>query len=442
MPIQPLPVSTGASTHLSINPQPVTPSVVSLPNPADTFETTSSASTAAPANPLAAPSSSGINLRSFISALTAGQTSMSPEAMIAEVVKTTLKDKTASDVTAMMKAHFIQMKLMDENGVWANEKLASIGDQLLPQNLDGSDLAGLTDLMAENAAENPYLHNFLKQASGADLAKLYRMVGKEGNRILPDVMAYAMVQERLNVAMREDWKVLEACQAVWSKELTTADMREHFDLFEMVKKVSVDYPVELILEAHRSGEVPENFWRVILPVNILEAMAMDAKLGNYDNAKVAWTLATNPPGGSENPATGAGPARFAEDGQAIEVHMPLTQEWVDLYHTWNMAFVSHYEHFPYVMAKLLIPNVADYQDAPEEYMYNRAMALYTHINFALLGRINDGVSKDSMSWSSEAMTESWGRVNNESRHDYNAKLDRLDPSLLSQIRTAMSSFFG
>jgi hypothetical protein len=219
-------------------------------------------------------------------------------------------------------------------------------------------------------------------------------------------------------------------------------MNEHFDLFEKAKKLSVDYPIERFLEIHRTGEVPADFLRVMFPVNILEAAALDLKLGNVDNAKVGWTLAVNRPGGSPNEATGAGPARFAEDGQGIEFHVPLAREWADLYSTWNLAFVSHYEHFPYVMAKLLIPNVADYQDAPEDYMYNRALALYTHINFALLGRINGGVSKDSMSWASEEMTENWGRVNNESRHDYNAELDRLDPSLLSQIRRALTSLFS
>ncbi len=441
MPIQPLSVSNAASLPgaLSQPPKRTAQPPASLN---DTFTTVHTSTRGSQATALREPSTSGMNLRALMSSMATGQTSLTPETMISKVVAATVSDKTAADVTTMMRAHFVQMKLMDEHGVWANEKLASIGDKLLPQTLDGQDLAKLADAMATNAAENPYLHQFLGQAEGPGFAKLYRLVAKEGGRILPDVMAYAMVQERLNVAMREDWRVLEACQSVWSKEVTNKDVREQFDLFELVKKVSVDYPIEQILEAHRTGEVPADFWRVVLPVNILEAAAMDLKLGNYDNAKVAWTLAVNPPGGSENLATGAGPARFAEDGQAIETHMPLTQEWVDLYHTWNMAFVSHYEHFPYVMAKLLIPNVADYQDAPEEYMYNRAMALYTHVNFALLGRLNGGVSKDSMDWASEEVTANWGAVNNASRHAYKAELDRLDPSLLSQFKTAMRNFFG
>jgi len=58
----------------------------------------------------------------------------------------------------------------------------------------------------------------------------------------------------------------------------------------------------------------------------------------------------------------------------------LPRRWADLYTTWNLAFVSHYGDFPYLMTKLLIPQVNGYQDSPEEYIYNRLLALYCQLH--------------------------------------------------------------
>lgn len=353
-------------------------------------------------------------------------TGVSPEKMIAEVVKATLTEKSSAEVTGMMKAHFMQMKLMNGQGVWANDTLASIGHKLVPGQLNGDDLAKLVDVMAKNASENPYLHEFLAQAGGADFDSLFRLVGEEGHRILPDVVAYCMVLELLTQEMRSDWKVLEACFSFWGKaipkKVNSADVKKHCNIFERAKMASVDYPIRRMLEIHREGKVPSNFCAAVLPVNILEAALMDLELGNRDNVKVGWTLAANRPGGAANEATGSGPACFSADGQGIDIHMPLKKEWTDLYQTWNLAFCSHYENFPYFMAKLLIPSVSGYQGAPEEYMYSRAIALNTHINFELLGRINGGASKYSMNWASPGVTKTWGAVNNHSRHGYKAAL--------------------
>ena len=64
------------------------------------------------------------------------------------------------------------MKLMNTSNVWANYRLSNISQKLLPENLDGDDLAEFVDEMAEHAANNLYLHNFLKEASGMNLDQL------------------------------------------------------------------------------------------------------------------------------------------------------------------------------------------------------------------------------------------------------------------------------
>ena len=181
----------------------------------------------------------------------------------------------------------------------------------------------------------------------------------------------------------------------------------------------------------------------MLSVNILEAMALDAKLGNWDNAAAGWALAKHRAGGAEDAATGAGPARFAPDSDAIEFNMPLTKEWADLYSTWNMGFVSHYSYFPYVMAKLLIPEVSDYQDKPNEYIYDRALALYAHLHFSLFGRSGHGeVSVNSMNWATDELTDHFGEVNRASANDYDAKVNELSPSLMRRMVDGFKGLFS
>jgi len=365
----------------------------------------------------------------------------SPEGMVASVVKATLANKTDADAQAMMKSHFMQLKLLDADGNWAHPKLAAIGDQLMPK-VTVADLEGLIDEMAKNAADNPYLHDFLKTAQGKEFKELYRNVRASGDDVLPGVAAYAMVLQNITVAQRDDFEVLAACHEVWSKAREDLDSSKHFGMFERVKLASVEKPIRMIIDAHESGEVDPKMFRLLLPLNIMEAVAVDAVNGRWGNAKTGWVLATHPPGSSTNDATGAGPAQFGEDGKGIELNMPLAKEWADLYSAWNLGFVSHYSYFPYVFAKLLIPEVNDYEDTPAEYIYDRAMALYTHLNFSLFGRAYGPISVDSFDWSSEKLTRLFGEVNAKSAADYEAKVDELDPGPLKIIGDKAKSIFS
>lgn len=74
---------------------------------------------------------------------------------------------------------------------------------------------------------------------------------------------------------------------------------------------------------------------------------------------------------------------------------------------------------PYFMTKLLIPQVSGYQDTPEEYLYNRALALYTHVYFTVFSRIeNEELGKERIQWNDTDLTLLWGKVNKESSRKY------------------------
>ena len=369
--------------------------------------------------------------------------SMGPESLIAGYVKSTLNAKTDAEMKSMVKQYFVTMKLMNEEGEWAHPKLAAIGESLFPSDMKVEDFRDLVDSMAENASENPYVHEFLTRAQGEDFPELYAKLQKQGAEMIPGFAAYAMTLQRLTVAMREDHEVSSACEKIWRAERAkVGGAYENIGFEGAVKYHSVEYPVSSMNAALEAGEIDPQFGRVILPVNIIEAMLYDMATGNNDNAKAGWITATHRPGNTPNAATGAGDTVLTEDGNGVSVNMPLPKDWADLYHAWNMAFVSQFAQFPYSMVKLLIPEVSDYQDEPSEYIHTRALALYAHLNFILFRPQGDEVGgAGAFDWSTPEMTKIFGEVNKEKAEEYAAEVDRLNPSLSTQVKNAIVNFF-
>ena len=162
-----------------------------------------------------------------------------------------------------------------------------------------------------------------------------------------------------------------------------------------------------------------SFVKVMLPINIMEAIYEDQRLGFRDNAKASWSLSLNHP---ERKAHTEKQAHWDDKKQNILVTMPDPRAWADFYQTWNMAFVSHYTNFPYLLTKLAIPAVADYSHEPEGYIYSRGVCLYTFIHWLWLDRADRRRSnEEDLNWADAAFTKSWGRVNLESSADYNRK---------------------
>src|SRR5205085_6311394 len=151
------------------------------------------------------------------------------------------------------------------------------------------------------------------------------------------------------------------------------------NLFERAKVGTIDFVMIRYLTMHEKHEVPYTWGRETLPLNIAEAALEDFRLKHLDNARTAMPLLFNRPGIKKlDPKSHNGPTRFSDDGKGILYAPPLPRQWDDLYSTWNLAFVSHYPNAPYFFAKLVNPQVGCYQQLPEGYLYNRALALYLH----------------------------------------------------------------
>merc|ERR1712110_401485 len=154
-------------------------------------------------------------------------------------------------------------------------------------------------------------------------------------------------------------------------------------------------------------------------VNIGVAAKEDFTKNYTDNFLVGLLLSKYTGGQPEfNNRPGPTLTTIAKDGKSIELTAPLPILWDDLYMTWNLAYTSAFEQFPYFFAKLLIPSVSGYHSKPEDFIINEANALNTFLNFWVNAK--DGL--EDMDWSDESFTKNWGSINRKSADDYFQRL--------------------
>ena len=347
---------------------------------------------------------------------------------IADCIKELIAGLRRDRISELIRQHLRQFRLIDGTGRWQAEELAELGDWLLGLDLDTDDVLELVDEAARCAGANAYLTEFLDRAKADAFDRLYEKVQIEGAMVLPSVVTYALLLERLTQAMRHDWRLIRACGEIWRGARDAEGMNSHLTVFERTKVLSIDVTIDRVLGFHESGSVAPKFTRVLLPMNIIEAMLEDLRLGNRDNAASAWPLVKDRPGSRAREAKkGEVAARWSEDGKAILLSFALPRRWADLYATWNLAFVSHYGDFPYLMTKLLIPQVNGYQDRPEEYIYNRLLALYCQLHYTGFGRVDLArQGRDATDWHDDALTRLWSSVNRESAKKYSEAVEQLE----------------
>lgn len=344
---------------------------------------------------------------------------------IAAEIKKTLDGFDERKMYVQMQRHYKLLHLMDEAGKWVTPELAKISHELLPGDMTEKKTKAFVDKIAQIAEQNPYLVKFLEEIKDKKFGHLFMKVKAEGGQIFSDVVAYAIVLERLTKAMHDDFKILKVCVEVFENARKKLGLSKLISLKHKIKILSIETPIKKIfLKSHESGVVPKSTPRLVLPINILEAAFFDYFSGYRENACVGWMLAVHRPGSRKyDLRTGAGPSVWSEDKKAIACAPPLPKEWADLYQVWNMAFTSQFSDCPYMMTKLMIPQVAKYQDKPENYLYNRVLALYVYLNYtAILSIKNVKTSELKLQWSDSKLTSLWGKSNIESAREYESKL--------------------
>lgn len=361
-----------------------------------------------------------------------------PLEKLVELVKSKVQVVDNQKYENLVIGHLKTARLLDGKGNW-NAPYLEKHETELRSKVNHEQILGLVDQMASGIMENSYLRQALAELEKTQYPKLIKVFEKEADEVLPIILSYAFILNKVTKVMSEDVKFMEVCQELWNRERDRANVNQYLNLFEKAKLASIENPVSSIISYRRSGTVPEDFCRYLLPLNIMEASLEDLRLGNKDNAKTALILASSPPGIRANEKTGAGPTCWGPDGNSIQFHMALSKKWVDLYQTWNLAFVSHYPDYPYIIMKLLIPQVGLYSHQPSEYIYNRILALWSHMNFSFLRRADDCVAgRPKIQWSCRDLTSRWGAVNKISALDYVDKVDNADHNRLNQFQNITS----
>ncbi|RZV50633.1 MAG: hypothetical protein EX268_16590, partial [Deltaproteobacteria bacterium] len=224
------------------------------------------------------------------------ESTISVATSIAERIKEVIAGLRRDQITELIGRHLVQLRLIDDAGRWQAEPLAALGDWLSGEDLCTDDALVLVDEAARCVDANPYLVEFLDRAKGEAFDRLFHKVQTEGAAVLPSVLTYGLLLERLTQAMRNDWRLIHACREIWLKARRAEDMKEHLIVFERAKVLSIDIAIQRVVEFHESGSVTPEFARVLLPMNIIEAMFEDIRLGNRDNAASAWPLVKDRPG--------------------------------------------------------------------------------------------------------------------------------------------------
>lgn len=195
----------------------------------------------------------------------------------------------------------------------------------------------------------------------------------------------------------------------------TKDWWMHLSAFEHAKLITLERAL-YFFGLHRDGElpIPQNFGRIGLPFNILEAVLQDALIyRKFDNAWAGVPLILARPGRAGQSAS------LSDDGRrAVRMHLPLAEDWRDLYVTWNLAFTASYKDAPYFSAALLCPCILG---APaDEFMYHRTFALHLHASAQIRARCRRGVGPGervqaerdwAASFRAAGLTDAWGARN-------------------------------
>jgi len=340
---------------------------------------------------------------------------------IASQIKAALNGFDMQRMHDQMRTHYKTFQLLNDIGKWTIPALQKISSELLPGHLDENAAKNFVDQMAALAEKNPYLIDFLEKVKNEKFESLHKKISIEGPETFPDLLAFAMVLERLTLALYNDPGLALDCIEYFRKKRLHPGAFRYRSFFHKLKLNSIERPFhKKTLQRAQTGTVPPDSFRWSLPVNIFEACVTDLLNGNKNNSRASWPLIVNRPGNrKDDPKTGAGPSRWSEDKKAVSLHMPLPKEWADLYQTWNMAFVIQFPFYLYILPKLFIPQVANYQEKPSEYIHNRVLALYLTLNYyGFRTAISQKNNMSEPDWTDKKLTELWGRSNLESAVKY------------------------
>lgn len=319
-----------------------------------------------------------------------------------------------------MQSCYRVMRLIDADGAWALPEIAEASDRLIPTKISANDIATFLHAVQRHNEMNPCLVEFLGALDSRMLGQLQEGIGRSSGRVIPEMFSFALVLQNLTTELQFNNKLSIALLRHWETESRKIRLRKKQRQVFRIKFRSVFKLVRNSRVLIQNARVRWNFGNFHLPLNILQAAAFDVFNGYHANARTAWVLSRVRPGTRRQKVAGEGPVHLSADGRLIETGFPMAREWVNLYQSWNLAFGSQLNSFPFYLCKLVIPQVAGYHDRPQQYIWNRTNALMVYLHYAAFATYDDEQSGRQTStylrndWSvlpDKGLSAFWGEIN-------------------------------
>jgi hypothetical protein len=189
-----------------------------------------------------------------------------------------------------IEEHYQTLGLMDERGQWASQNLALISNQLLPDSVSLSDVLAFIDAIGKNLKKNDYLVPFFKSLENAHFVVLSERFREEGDKVIPDVVCYAMMLENLSTACADDYRIFQECFHLLSDSRGRREYFRQLTFFTKVKLLSVEKPVRTRFACNEKRRVPPTSGRLAVSINILEATITDWTREMPVTPERAWYL--------------------------------------------------------------------------------------------------------------------------------------------------------
>jgi len=279
--------------------------------------------------------------------------------------------------------------------------------------------------------KHPIISEFLCQALDQDLFP--EVVEPEDKDVIKRVVHHTYLLERITKEMVENTEfMVDISNHLLAKREVLGIPSDFMDfvitfygitgqLFNPIKIKTMDWSFQEIADLRERGEItPEEILvrQNGLKFNILEACIAENINGGTDNAMAGIALAINP----------VETVRVVGDNKALEY--VLSQDWIGLYQSWNLAFtLNNVEYLHLLIPKLLIPSVIDAE--PNNYMFNRFLALWASANFQFFAEFQQ--KYDYNIPNANALWEIFSEINYSHAKDYALKRNGVELTSFSYL---------
>jgi hypothetical protein len=322
-------------------------------------------------------------------------------------ITSSLEGVDGNDIQEGMTKAAIRMDLKASDGAWADPLLEQIQDKLIPQ-ITLPEVREFIHQTARNVNENGYLRDVFLEADNTDLSKFFQKAQIQ-KHLVPDTIFFAIFLDNITRATHDNFSLLEKVFDIWERKTSSFEIIQNKGVPFYLKYLAIKEPLKRSIKQRKKESIDPDIGRFLLPLNVNIVATYDYLFGSRDNARAGFILAKALPGGNENPVTGSGPAKLSQDKQVIYCYLPYAKEYCDVYTSWDLGFIWTFGSLPSV-AKLIIPAISEYYQAPHEYMNNRT--------FSLMATFIHSVNSNYESWADDGLTNLFGRVNLKSAQKY------------------------